>query len=609
MKSVTISSTTTSPAFPQAQTLSGATGVAERPISTPAPIPTPSRGWLVNEHPRLSQPVDFRSTTDADFMDDEAFAKLFAGGNFNEKTTTVQSSAQFSDEFDLSAVDWDEQFEMEQQLLNNEKTVSNINSDCNDMGFTGAEFIPINSQSRGDDSQEFTKKYHFSEVVMEVLHQKFGLRNFRPHQREVINASLNRHDCFVLMPTGGGKSLCYQLPAILSEGVTIVISPLRALISDQQVEQDVVNILRLKNVKRFIRSFNRPNIKYQVLPKVAKSSTNDIANLIQQKFAKKSGIIYCLSRNDCDTLAQKLNLLSIKTKPYHAGMSDKVREKIQREWMQDQFHVIVATIAFGMGIDKPDVRFVIHNSIPKSVEAFYQESGRAGRDGETSYSYLFYNYGDVGRLQRLMMMDKSHKKATLDGHFENLKQMVSFAENQIDCRRYLQLLHLGENFDRRICIQNKATICDNCENFSKYDVSDVTKEAKELSQLVHDLSAKRNVTLIYVADVYKGSKQAKILEYGHDRHKFYGAEKNVTLSSIMNLSALKNMSDILPTTAEEILNIQHVTVANFKKFGEFFLNITKKFREKVDALKPASEPSFETKVLRSDVFKAAESEF
>lgn len=125
-------------------------------------------------------------------------------------------------------------------------------------------------------------------------------------------------------------------------------------------------------------SFNRPNIKYQVIPKKGKYATQEIMNLIKRKFFKKSGIIYCLARNDCETLADQLNENGIKTRPYHAGMKDKIREAIQREWMQDRFYVIVATIAFGMGIDKPDVRFVIHNSIPKSVEAFYQESGRAG---------------------------------------------------------------------------------------------------------------------------------------------------------------------------------------------------------------------------------------
>lgn len=168
------------------------------------------------------------------------------------------------------------------------------------------------------------------------------------------------------------------------------------------VQCDVLKTLQLKNVKMFISSFNRPNIKYKVLPKTGKTVVNDIAHIISTGFNQKSGIIYCLSRNDCEQLAAGLCQKGIKARAYHAGMSDSKRQKEQRDWMQDKFHVIVATIAFGMGIDKPDVRFVIHNSVPKSVEAFYQESGRVGRDGKTSYAYLFYSYSDVIRLEKLI---------------------------------------------------------------------------------------------------------------------------------------------------------------------------------------------------------------
>lgn len=168
------------------------------------------------------------------------------------------------------------------------------------------------------------------------------------------------------------------------------------------IQKDVTNILKLRDCRTFIRSFNRPNIKYEVLEKVGKNIVQDIAGIIKKKFVKKSGIIYCLGRKDCEVLAKDLCKTNIQARPYHAGMTNNQREKVQRGWMNDEFHVIVATIAFGMGIDKPDVRFVIHNSVPKSVEAFYQESGRCGRDGEISYSYLFYSYGDVVRLQRLI---------------------------------------------------------------------------------------------------------------------------------------------------------------------------------------------------------------
>ncbi|CAH0551161.1 unnamed protein product [Brassicogethes aeneus] len=517
-----------------------------------------------------------------DFMDDEEFERRFGNGetsnqlhlncnnleySFNKSSEEEMKGITLND-FDLSDINWEEHFDSKEE------------SKCNKNNLQTQSSVLNQFNRRKDDSEEFQGTYPHSEIVFETLNHKFGLQSFRPHQREIINASLNSHDIFVLMPTGGGKSLCYQLPAILAPGVTIVISPLRALISDQvdklnaldipsahlcsdvsksdtntifnklcvrepllkllyltpekivssckvldmlknlyerdklarvvideahclsqwghdfrpdykqlslirrqfskvpiicltatatkQVQGDVVNILHLKDVKTFIRSFNRPNIKYKVIPKSGKNVINEIAALIKSKFLKKSGIIYCLCRADCDNLAKDLCRVGIKAKPYHAGMADKAREKQQREWMQDQFHVIVATIAFGMGIDKPDVRFVIHNSIPKSVEAFYQESGRGGRDGKVSYSYLFYNYNDVVRLQKLITMDRSMKKHTLDGHFESLKQMVSYAENKVDCRRYLQLVHLGEYFDKKLCLQDKDTICDNCENVTEY---------------------------------------------------------------------------------------------------------------------------------------------
>ncbi|XP_028135516.1 recQ-like DNA helicase blm-1 [Diabrotica virgifera virgifera] len=773
---------------------------------------------------------------EGDYLDDATFEKLFGG-----------SSKKPDDQIDLSAIDWDDDFSQNDKNLSDtpsvahdsyKEEVSAINWEDDDFGEEPFS-TQISFKDRNDNLSEFDKRYHFSDTMEEVLHQKFGLQSFRPQQREIINATLDRHDCFVLMPTGGGKSLCYQLPAVLSEGVSIIISPLRALIGDQvdkmngldiaaahlcqdvgiqetsqimtklhcreplikllyltpekimasrqvgdmlkalyqrgklarfvideahclsqwghdfrpdykelkflkdefknvpimcltatatkMVESDVINILKLKNVKRFIMSFNRPNIKYQVIEKKKKFASEEIINLIKKKFLKKSGIIYCLARNDCETLADSLNAAGIKTRPYHAGMNDKIRAAIQREWMQDRFFVIVATIAFGMGIDKPDVRFVIHNSIPKSVEAFYQESGRAGRDGDLSYSYLFYSYTDVIRLQRIMGRERNSSAKAREGHNNNLKQMVSFAENVVDCRRYLQLIHLGENFNRQLCIRNKATTCDNCENFESYNSLEVTKEAKELGTLTKDLCMRSNVTMLHVVDVYKGSKLKKILQMGHDKHRFYGAgaslnkpdihrilkklvlgnvledqvtcngefpvvyirvgkkfdllhsssfkitlpvskkavtkvnteekietvdiddspgpsyvpespaalpkmlpvatnqnkntvyakynkvkinklkvechealleecrkmalERNLTLSSIMNLTAIKTMSDVLPRTKEEFLKIQHVTAANYKKCGENFLTITKKFSQAVDALVTASKLS------------------
>ncbi|KAJ8925777.1 hypothetical protein NQ315_009627 [Exocentrus adspersus] len=565
----------------------------------------------------------------------------------------------------LDDIDWNEPLEEVVQNANDPATDEDLLKDIADIDWDEDIFSqngtsPLSRISLEDCSHEFEGNYSFSTNMLEVLNRVFGLETFRPGQREIINAILSGYDCFVLMPTGGGKSLCYQLPALLSNGVTIVISPLIALVTDQvdklnaldiraahlcctltrqqaavvisklyfnepeidllyvtperimgskqtqdaldslyrrgklarfvideghclslwghdfrpdykklsvlrdkysdiqmlsftatatkQVETDVIVNLKLRNVKKFIQSFNRPNIKYQVHEKDEDMAVHEIINLIRRKFFRKSGIVYCLTRKDCVVLSRYLRNFNISAKPYHAGLDMKVRQDTQREWMQDQFHVIVSTIAFGMGIDKPDVRFVIHNTIPKSLEGYYQESGRAGRDGEISYSYLFYNYNDIDRIMRLMASDFS-KTDTLEGHWDNLQQMVAFANNRIDCRRYLQLINLGENFNRQLCIQNKETICDNCDDFinnrQNIEYKDITKQAKELAVLVRDISAQNNVTINTVTKVYRGSRQSQIVRRRFDRHRFWGRGRLMTLLDVQRVLRTLTLKNIL----------------------------------------------------------------
>lgn len=169
-----------------------------------------------------------------------------------------------------------------------------------------------------------------------------------------------------------------------------------------RVKIDILKQLGLNNAKLFVSSFNRPNLKYIVLPKTGKSVINEIVVLIKRSFNRQSGIVYCFSRKDCDQVAQDLKRNGIQALAYHAGLSDGVREKRQTLWINNKFHVLCATIAFGMGIDKADVRFVIHHSLPKSIEGYYQESGRAGRDGENSSCILYYSWSDVIRLRRML---------------------------------------------------------------------------------------------------------------------------------------------------------------------------------------------------------------
>ncbi|EFP87697.2 uncharacterized protein PGTG_13483 [Puccinia graminis f. sp. tritici CRL 75-36-700-3] len=481
--------------------------------------------------------------------------------------------------------------------------------------------------------EDYSKKmtHPWSRDVGKALVKIFKLHTWRHNQIDAINTTLSGKDCFVLMPTGGGKSLCYQLPAVVrsgvTKGVTIVISPLISLITDQvqalcakhigaaaftgsmtaqerenvmndlrsvdpalclvyvtpemimrssvlsniltdlknrkllarfvfdeahcvsqwghdfrpdykdigpmlrkefknipfialtatanhRVQQDVMSNLKITGCRVLTQSFNRINLRYEVRPKT-KDVLNDIIQIITVDHKGESGIIYCLSKKQCEEVAAHLSAKNrITAHHYHAGMSKDDRQKIQHGWQVGKLQVICATIAFGMGIDKPDVRFVIHHSMPSSLEGYYQETGRAGRDGQISECILFYAYRDFTAFMR--MVEKSTTvKEQIERQQANAKQVVGFCLNKLDCRRAQILSYFGEKFSASECRKT----CDTCMNPERVVMKDVSQLMKAVVKLVKQITAHRSesVTIVHIVDVFRGSKSKKVTSAGHDQ--------------------------------------------------------------------------------------------
>ncbi len=454
------------------------------------------------------------------------------------------------------------------------------------------------------------------------LQSYFGFNSFKDPQEKIIQNLLAGNDALVIMPTGGGKSLCYQLPAIISEGCAIIVSPLIALMKNQvdlvrsysskddvahflnstlnkgqqkivkddlisgktkmlyvapetltklenieffkeldisffavdeahcisewghdfrpeyrrlremmeminptapmialtatatpKVQSDILRNLGLRDPQVYISSFNRSNLYYEILPKIQKDQTvTNIVRYISQN-KEKSGIIYTLNRKTTEELADMLMANGIKAVAYHAGLDSKLRAERQDLFLNEDVQVIVATIAFGMGIDKPDVRFVIHYNIPKSIENYYQETGRAGRDGMEGRCILYYSHKDVAKLEHLMR-DKPLSEREVGAQLIN--ETVSYAESAV-CRRKILLNYFGEEYDTGQCTK----MCDNCN--SPKELIEAKTETQQVLTIIKGLD--EQFTMVYLMHILLGKPNPQVKMFRHDERDFFGIGK------------------------------------------------------------------------------------
>jgi ATP-dependent DNA helicase RecQ len=459
-----------------------------------------------------------------------------------------------------------------------------------------------------------------------ILKDVFGYDSFRPLQREVIAHVLEKRDTLAIMPTGGGKSLCYQIPALIFPGITVVVSPLIALMKDQveqmvelgipalfinsslsldeyqenmrrvrsgkikllyvapetlltprilgllgnipvscftideahcisewghdfrpeyrqlvevrkrfpqavclamtatatqRVREDIKKTLGYAKSSEFIASFNRSNLMLEVIPKA--DPEQQTLRFLRQ-FKDQSGIIYCFSRKQVDDLSATLVRHGFSARPYHAGLEDDERRRNQELFIDDDVQIIVATIAFGMGINKPNVRFVIHYDLPKSIENYYQEIGRAGRDGLPAHCLLLYSYGDVQK-QRYFIDQKplAEQKIARD----HLEALIQYAES-IECRRVPLLAHFDEVYGEKTC-----KMCDNCLKSPPKQV-DITTAAQKFLSCVARTGERFGA--VHIVDVLLGSRNQKVLKFSHEDLSTFGIGKELDREQWLNIS-------------------------------------------------------------------------
>ncbi|MBX2844768.1 MAG: DNA helicase RecQ [Saprospiraceae bacterium] len=522
-----------------------------------------------------------------------------------------------------------------------------------------------------------------NDQLIEALKENFGFDSFKGTQEEVIHSLLDGHDTFVIMPTGGGKSLCYQLPALVKAGTAIVISPLIALMKNQvdqlrsfhsddriahflnssltkkqskavkedivngickilyvapetlvkeesiaffqsvnisfvavdeahcisewghdfrpeyrrikemikainkdipvialtatatpKVRQDIIKNLSMNDARVFVSSFLRDNLHYEIRPKGTKE--NVVKQLV--KFIKnregQSGVIYALNRKTTEEIAELLIANGVNAAAYHAGLEGGMRAKVQDAFLMDDVDVICATIAFGMGIDKPDVRFVVHYDIPKSLENYYQETGRAGRDGLDGTCLAFFSFKDINKLEKFLK-DKPVAEKEIAG--QHLMEVVSYAESTV-CRRKLLLHYFGENYT--VPTEGCGNYCDNCNN-SK-DRIDVQADAVTAIKTVKEL--KENYTIPYLVDVITGKASQQIKAYKHDQVKAFGIGKDKD-KTFWN-SVLRNLllENVLEKDIEKygIIKSTPEAEAFLKKPKPFLITVNNNFEDADD---------------------------
>ncbi len=465
-----------------------------------------------------------------------------------------------------------------------------------------------------------------------ILKDTFGYDTFRPHQREVIENVLARRDTLAVMPTGGGKSLCYQIPALLFGGLTVVVSPLIALMKDQveqlraagvpalflnstlstetyaagmehirrgeakllyvapetlltprifglldalqldlltideahcisewghdfrpeyrqlvevrrrypravclaltatatpRVRQDITRSLGFAKSNEFVASFNRENLYIEVAPK-----TDALQQTMRflRRFKDQSGIIYCFSRRQVDELADSLAAKGFSVLPYHAGLEDHERHRNQKAFIRDDVQIMVATIAFGMGINKPNVRFVLHYDLPKSLEGYYQEIGRAGRDGLPAHCLLLYSYADAAKLKYFISQKSGEERRVAQQHLDT---MVDYAEDQSNCRRTPLLTYFGEKYPPAGAETTKCNNCDNCTSTPPV-LENITLPAQKFLSCVRRTGEKFGAG--HVIDVLRGSRAEKVLRHEHDQLSTYGIGADLTEKQWMHLA-------------------------------------------------------------------------